>query len=147
MRLWLFDMGTIRFCWDRHRGALTVYSPRREVLGVLALPETTTLEEVAFCGYDAALAKGRIERVAVGAGRVRAQVALYNPYTAEVAVGGEGRTRTFADHRLVSLEADGSLVDLDENGLWVGGRCLPECHRDARALSRAVTAYEESVRA
>jgi hypothetical protein len=147
MELWLMDLSSLRFSWGVRGSSLTVLSARREALGVIKVEKSVTLEEAATQGFDAALGRGRVERVSAEAGRGQFPICLYNPFTAEVALGALPKTRVFTDRSPLSIEPDGQLARLDESGLWVEGRCLNEVVADLNSLSRSIATYEDLVTA
>lgn len=123
---------------------MTVLSSRREVLSVVQLSRGIGVEEAALQGFDSVLARGRLERVLPDSGRREYAIGLYDPYTAEVALGALPKTKVFADRRPVAIEEDGCLGHLDESGLWIGDRLLVEQAPSALAVTRAAAAYDEA---
>ena len=147
MELWLMDLSSIRFQWGVRGSALNVLSSRGEPLGIIQVPRDMALEEAALQGFDAALKRGKVERVTEEAGRVRYQIALYNPYTAEVSVGALPKTRVFTDRSALKISADGVAARLEDSGLVIGERVLDEIVGDFKSVSRTLATYEDLVSA
>jgi hypothetical protein len=141
-RAWLLDMAGIRFSWAKGSSALSVFSSRLEVLAVVRLDPCLTTEEMALRGLDAVLGGGRVERVLPG-GRESFPLGLYNPYTAEVAIGGMPKTRTYSDRAPMELGEEGCLAEIQGDLIVVEGRCLEYIPVSPQAISRARGAYEE----
>jgi hypothetical protein len=141
MRLWLLDITSIRFSLAPNGEFLSVLTSRREVLSAVQLAPGTSVEEAALLGYDSALGRGRIERVLPEVGRQSYGVALYDPFTAHVAVWPLPKTEVYSDRRALELDEDGCLVTLGEAGLWVGNRLLALQEADSVAITQAIAAY------
>ncbi len=141
MRLWLLDITSIRFSWAPSGSCLSVLTSRREVLSVVQLEQGTSVEEAALQGFDSALSRGRVERVLPEVGRQSWGVALYDPFTAHVAVGPLPKTEVYSDRHAVELDDDGCLVTLDDSGLWVGSRLLTLQESDSVAITQSIAAY------
>jgi hypothetical protein len=140
---WLLDLAGIRFSWSKGSSCLSIYSSRLEVLGVVQLDPELSTEEMALRGLDEVLANGRVERVQFD-GRVVFPIALYNPFTSQVAVGAIPLTRTYSDRAVIDMDDDGCRAKLVEEELYVDERCLPLVPVGPGAVSRAKLAHEES---
>jgi hypothetical protein len=142
--LWLLDLAGIRFSWSRTSRCLSVYSSRLEVLAVVRLDGSLSTEETALRGLDEVLKVGRVERVLTH-GREVYPVGLYNPFTAEVAVGGVPGTRTFSDRKVLDIDDDGALAAVIGSEMVVGDRVLSLIPVSPAGITRAKTAHEDAV--
>lgn len=134
----IFDIATVRYRFSAARTSVTALAPTGELLAVVELAPGTSDREAAFAAADAALRAGRVLR-----GDVRARVALYDPYTAEVALDPVPATRTFTDRAPVSFGPEGTLAVLDDRGLVIESRVLGPVTRSFAATSRALLAHQE----
>lgn len=151
MDLCILDLSGLRYQWNATRSTLTVFSPRRDVLAVVATPAGLGDREAAFRACDAALATARLLRLRIDTGpageprptQARHRLGLYNPYTAEVSVGAVPDTRVFSDDRPLALPHDGlcaRLDDSDPDALVVDDRVLGLVEPTWASLTRTYAA-------
>lgn len=140
MELIICDLATLRYQWVAHRTRLQAVTARGEFLAAVDVRAGVDEREAAFLACDAALGRGWVRRD----GR-RLRVGLYNPYSAEVAVGALPDTAVFADQAPVALPVDGAVAVLDdgaEPAIVLGdGRRLPRQARTYASYTRAVNAH------
>lgn len=109
-----------------------------ELLGSVDFNKDTSVEEAAFLVQDAALATARLKRNDEVGARTLRRLALYNPYTAQVALGSVPRTEVYTDNKALALPADGAVASSEDGLLWVGERVLalqePQYRNALRAL-------------
>jgi len=109
----VLDMATIRFRWGPEKATCAAVTSRGEVLAVVetARDDAGNLDVpgTAYRAFDEALGSGSVLRVLDdgSAVPVRHEIALYNPFTGEVAIGAVPATITFADGRPVELDPAG----------------------------------------
>jgi len=141
--VWLLDLASIRFSWSPGSSCLSVFSSRLEVLAVVKLDPTLPVEELATRGFNEVLERGKITRVLDTGGRSTFRVALYNPYTAEVAVGGLPRTKAFSDREALQISDEGCPGAVRGNQLWLAGRKLEYVPVSPAHIIHAKAAHEE----
>lgn len=130
----VFDLSTLRYRFSAQRGRVAAVAPTGEILACVDIAPTTDPREAAFRAADAALDQARVVR-----GNETCRVALYNPYSAEVALNAVPATQVFTAQVPVSLDAAGTLMRLEADTL-IGPSCRlqrvePTVARTSRALA------------
>lgn len=69
------------------------------------------------------------------------RVALYNPLTAQVAVGAVPDTETFTDSEPLTLDLHGTYASLCGGVLVIGGRELPPLVPNSELVKRSLAAH------
>ena len=143
----VLDMASMRFSWSPDRTALALLTQRGEMVTVVDTQPTADPREEAFNALDHALGKGKVLRTRPGdpTGRVKYQIAFYNPYTAEVTVGRVPDTVALGDGELLPLPPDGAPAVLERRGedvvLRIGHRTLTPRSATFAALTRTLAAH------
>lgn len=147
----VLDMSALRLTLDRARAAVTVANGI-EVVAVIPLDELTgdggigteedQRREMVFQALDRTLATGRLSRVGTAGLVERLPVALYNPYTAEVASGPVPTTRAFSAGVPLAIPSDGLICRLAADSLvWADGTRLHEQDRTFAQMTRVFAAH------
>lgn len=141
----VFDLASLRYRWDAARSALSMFSPLREQLALVHPPAGTSDREAATLACDQALELCRLRRSVVdeqgSPAKVRYRIALYNPYTAKIALGAVPHTRVFGDFAPIDVAASGLAAHLEGDGDAV---CLVLA--DGRRLERNLASVAELTR-
>lgn len=142
----MFDLAALRFVRSATGDSLSALAGTGELLAVIDVAPGTAEREAALAALDAALDRARVPResVLLPGQRVRTRVALYNPYSAEVAVGSLPDTVAYGDGRPLELPATGALGVLDGEVLTVGARALARREPTPASLSRAYLAHRDA---
>jgi hypothetical protein len=148
------DMSSLRLMVDRGRESVTVAHglepivvvPLREIAELLPAAsgpaDESRLREAVFLLMDRALASGRLTRVTDAAIATRLPVALYNPHTAEVAVGPVPTTRAYSAGVPLPLPESGLVCQLSGDMLvWGDGTELREQNRTFAQMTRVFVAH------
>ena len=114
----VLDLAVLRFEWGPNRSSISAWTPGRKLIGLCALEAGVSDREAVFKVLDEAL-KTLIEGPS-GTGRL----ALYNPFTAQIAFGGVPSTVTFTDREPVALEIEGANAVVVNGCLEIDGRVL-----------------------
>jgi hypothetical protein len=133
----VFDLATLRFEWTGARRGVTVWTPARRLLAAWECPDggQVSEREAVFQALDAALAKP------VSIDGVEHRVALYNPYTTQIALSPVPDTATFTDGDLLPLAVEGTAATLTGDTLVVGSRTLSRLEVNLSAVSAALAAH------
>ena len=134
-------MASLKFRWNTDKSVLSVSSPQAELLAQVHCPEGTSEREAAFLALDAALASARIKRTEPGGSRALRRLALYNPYTAQVAVGSVPRTETYGDGHTMDIPLEGLPARIEDDFLWAGDRMLSQLQFDYEDINAAMAAH------
>lgn len=140
----VLDMTTLRFAAGGPGSALRVTTRSGVHLATTHPRRKELRSDLAFRALDAALATGYALVVDPHdpRARTRLRVALYNPYSGDIAFGGDGATLTFASGEPLALDADGTrarvVVDTDGATLVIAGREVPALYRTPAELSRVL---------
>lgn len=141
MQVIIYDVASLRYQWDSGRTTATASNAAGEVLASVDCAPGTSDREAAFLAMDAALAGARLRRTDARGVQSYRRVALYNPFTAQVALGSVPRTQVFSDGQALELEAGGSEAVVADGALWVGSRVLPTFEPDPLAVGAALSAH------
>lgn len=137
----IYDMASLKYRWNADKSALSVFSPQAELLAQVQCPKGTSDREGVFLVLDAALASARIKRNDAGGARGLRRLALYNPYTAQVALGSVPRTETYGDGHTLSIPAEGLPGRIEDGLLWVSDRVLSRLELDYEDINAALSAH------
>jgi hypothetical protein len=138
-RFCVLDMSSLRF--HRDRGRIAVLAGSGEMLVSCADDESLDDREAALCGMDTLLATGKLRRHDADGSHVEAVVALYNPYTMEVAVGAMPDTVVYGDGSPLELPGAGALAGSDGGELVLGARTLAVREPEWASVLRAQAAH------
>lgn len=139
MLIIIYDMASLKFRWNVERSVLSVISSRSEVLAQTECPEGTSDREAVFLALDAVLATSRIKRPDL---KGTHRVGLYNPYTAQVAVGSVPSTSSYSDASPIPVPADGLQALLEEDHIWIATRVLSPVELDYEKVNSSILAHE-----
>ena len=103
----VIDLANLRCRHNPTQTAVAANTAQGELLAAVDLPPGTPTRESAFLAFDAALDRGRVRRVDLDGTTRTLRIALYNPFTAEVAVGPVPKTRVFSAHHRLELPPAG----------------------------------------
>lgn len=141
----LLDMTTLRFSTRGGKAPLRVTTRDGVVLGQVHPRRDEKRSSMVFRALDEALKSGRVATVDPRAPRQRlvARVALYNPFSGDVAYGATPNTVTFAAAGApLALAASGTPAVVTVAGelaeLHVGERVLTTVARSVAELTRVV---------
>ena len=136
MRYVVFDMSSLVFGVSPEGSTLSVRTADRVLLGSIELPPGVSRAEWCFRLLDDVLARCVLTE------RQNARVALYNPYSAEVAVGAVPHTTVFSASTPLPLDAAGTDADLDGGVLTLaGGEQLSIIEPSLEMVTRAFRAH------
>jgi hypothetical protein len=135
----VFDLAMLRFEWTGARTGMTVWTPARRLLAAWEAPEGEQVSEreAVFQALD------RVLELPLLLDGTEHQVALYNPYTSQIALSPVPDTLTFTDGDPVELVAEGSIAALVQDALAIGGRRLARLDVDFASVSAALTAHRD----
>lgn len=123
----VFDAASLRFVRSHDGTTLSVRSATGERLAECAV-QGSDRREHALAGLDAVLASGKVLRPSLEdpARRAKVRVAIYNPYTAQVAVAPLPDTVTLGDFEPLALPLAGLVGAFDDEAqtLSLGLRSL-----------------------
>jgi hypothetical protein len=146
------DMSALRVQIDHIRQCLTVavgvepitvvpLSSSADLVEAALEGEASQRRELVFHALDRVLASGRLTRLTGGVAS-RLPVALYNPYTAEVAIGPVPATQAFSAGAPLPLPAQGLVCELRGDELiWPDGTVLCARERTFAQMTRVFTAH------
>lgn len=143
----IFDLAALRYRWNEARTALSMFSPLREQLALVSPAPGTADREAATLACDQALDVCRLRRAATEADgsptKVRYKIALYNPYTAKVAIGAVPHNQSFGDFAPLAIPPGGLPARLEDAGpvLLVGERALALSQPTVAELTRELAAH------
>lgn len=105
-------MATLRF--QRSGTALRVATRSGLVLGTVHPRRNEARGDMAFRAMDAALSGGRVLEIDPGdpRARVHREIALYNPFSADIAYGPVPQTLTFNNGEPLPIDPDGTPATL-----------------------------------
>jgi len=143
--LLVLDLAALRYQWDADRRFLTAFSPAGEILSVVDGADLSDREAV-FAACDLALAEAALMRPDADGVLCDLPIALFNPYTSEVAVGAVPDTDVFSAPAPFLPEADEwrASRDRDEEGefLEVAGQRFDRWEPTFASLTRALVAHQ-----
>lgn len=144
----MLDMAAVRFVRSEDGMSLSALAGTGELIALIDVAPGTADREAALAAFDAALDLARVPRPSLTdpSRIVRTRVALYNPYTCEVAVGALPSTVAFGDMAPLQLPPSGVLASrsADEpDVLVVGARRLPRRVPTPASVSRAYVAHHD----
>jgi hypothetical protein len=145
MNVCLFDLASLRFERSADRGVVLVRTASGELLASSTVPVDADEGRCAATVCDEALARGTVLRYVDGQGDMAVPIALYNPYSGDVAVDALPHTRAFGDGRPLRLDPNGALAVLDGDTLVVDGRPLAWIPAGAVSCSRALAAHPDPI--
>lgn len=146
----LVDMSTLRFTSAGPKAPLRVTTRSGLTLAVVHPRKNELRSDLAFRAMDEALKTGRVTKVDPHnpAQRRTLRVALYNPFSGDVAYGAAPETRTFPSGSPLALDPDGTPATVAIDGthatLHIADRALPAVERDVLDVTRVIAA--QSVR-
>lgn len=117
-RLFLWDLGTLTYSRPEPDQVI-VSAPGVPELLIATVPTIASDREAVFVALDQVLSSARVPTVD---GLI--PVGLYNPLSADVAVGGTPYTTSYTDGEPLEIDEHGALVALDEHTLVLGDRAL-----------------------
>jgi hypothetical protein len=144
----VLDLSTVEFRWGPNRESLAALTAMGELVAFIDVPDGEDEAEAAFRALDLAAGTASVIRDSPDSpsGVERLRVCWYNPFTAQVAVGQVPTTFIFADRAPIALEAEGSIMTLEESPegafLMFAGRVLPSLTPSVSELTRQMAAYE-----
>lgn len=119
----ILDMASLRYRTDGH-GSVVVCGVSGELLAVVAVPQDTSAQELVFQAMEHLLTAGSVPRPDPQGVVQMYRVGLYNPYTAEVVIGGAAKATVYCAPGGVALEPDGTRATVTARGLEIGDSCL-----------------------
>lgn len=133
----VFDLAMLRFEWAGARTGVTVWTPARRLLAAWEAPEDeqTSEREAVFQALD------RVLELPLLIDGSEHQVALYNPYTSQIALSPVPDTLTFTDGHPLELAAEGSIAALTQDAMMVDGRRLARLDVDFASVSAVLSAH------
>lgn len=136
MRYLILDMASVRTQIAGGRASVSALTCRGEVLSTVVLSEQTSDAEAVFQVFDDALDRCQLTRPDPQdlTQLCRARVALYNPFTAHISVGGVPDTRVFTDNALLQLPPEGLLAELVDDGVTPALVCQDPARRCERVF-------------
>lgn len=109
----LVDMATLRYRWGPDRRSCALLLSTGELVVVVDVDDPSEdVRVVAYRALDAALDRGRVQRLRADGRTVTVPVAVYNPFSAEVSVGPVPHTVTFTDEDPLPVPAEGCMVNV-----------------------------------
>ena len=117
MNLLVLDLACLRF--HRTGDELAVHAPDLGELARCRVAPGTSDREAVFQVLDEALA---VARIPTSAGSI--PVGLYNPLSAEIAIGAVPDTESFTDTEPITLAAYGTIAEYVDGVVHVDGRTL-----------------------
>jgi hypothetical protein len=114
----VFDLAVLRFEWGPKRSSISAWTPGRKLIGLCVLEPGVSDREAVFKVLDEALQT--LVEGPNGAGKL----ALYNPFTAQIAYGAIPSTVTFTDREPIALDAEGTAAVIVDGELEIDGRFL-----------------------
>ena len=150
MHVVVYDLASLDLRWGAGRRSARLYGANGVLLSVLDVEAGVDGREVAFRVADDALERARVchpralERFSARPEDRRAnrRVALYNPFTARIAVGALGRTQVFAGDGPQPIADEGVAGEVDEGVLTLeDGRVWRLSPPDLVELTRQVESH------
>jgi hypothetical protein len=142
MKFCLLDLASLHFEHTAGGDVVVARTPGGEIISRVDVEPGTDNRRAAAAACDAALAGGTLLR-SVGGRDQEVQIALYNPYSSEVALGGLPETKNYGDGDPVILPNQGALAHLEDGFLHVGDRRLPVVALSSASCSRALSAHPD----
>lgn len=133
----VFDLAMLRFEWAGARTGVTVWTPARRLLAAWEAPEGEQISEreAVFQALD------RVLELPLLIDGTEHQVALYNPYTSQIALSPVPDTLTFTDGDPLELAAEGSIAALTQDAMTIDGRRLARLDVDFASVSAVLSAH------
>lgn len=131
----VIDLAVLRFEWGDARRSINAWTPARRLLATVAVAEGCSEREAVFNVLDAALAAPVVTE------HGPAQLGLYNPFSAQIALSPVPDTLSYSDRRPIVLDEEGSIAELHGDVLVLDGRELEALEPNLAEVERAFAAH------